>query len=117
MKSKIGIAPIVLCLTLFQVSCVPLHQPGINEIVNAAITAAPDILPITQAEEIKIGRSIAANVAGRYGVVRDMELTRYVNLVGNTVARESGRPNLHYSFAVLETDIINAFSCPGGYVK
>lgn len=116
MKSKIGLAPIFLSLMLLQVSCVPLHQPSVNDLVNAAITAVPDILPITEAEEIKIGRSIAANVAGRYGVVRDMELTRYVNLVGNTVARKSGRPNLRYTFAVLDTDIINAFSCPGGYV-
>jgi predicted Zn-dependent protease len=116
MKSKIGLAPFFAGLVSILVSCVPMHQPSVNDLVNAAITAVPDILPITEAEEIKIGRSIAANVAGRYGVVRDMELTRYVNLVGNTVARKSGRPNLRYSFAVLDTDIINAFSCPGGYV-
>ncbi|MBN1573335.1 MAG: M48 family metalloprotease [Deltaproteobacteria bacterium] len=116
MKPKIGVASIILILTLLQVSCIPLHQPSVNDLINAAITAVPDILPITEAEEIRIGRSIAANVAGRYGVFRDMELTRYVSLVGNTVARKSDRPNLHYSFAVLDTDIINAFSCPGGYV-
>jgi predicted Zn-dependent protease len=49
-------------------------------------------------------------------VIEDYELTRYVNLVGNTVARKSDRPNLNYHFAVLDTDIINAFACPGGYI-
>ncbi len=119
MKKKTGLRLIVLSLmTLSLVSCVPtyIYQPSINDIVNATITAIPDILPMTEAEEIRIGRSIAANIAGRYGVVRDPELTRYVSLVGNTVARKSGRPNLHYSFGVLDTDIVNAFACPGGYI-
>lgn len=119
MKSKIGARLIILSfMMLFPVSCVPtyIYQPSVNDIVNATITAIPDILPMTEAEEVRIGRSIAANIAGRYGVIRDPELTRYVNLVGNTVARKSDRSNLHYSFGVLDTDIINAFACPGGYV-
>ena len=49
-------------------------------------------------------------------MVRDHELTRYVNLVGRTVARRSDRPELEYHFAVLDTDIINSFACPGGYI-
>ncbi len=119
MKSKIRVRLIILSfMILFLVSCVPtsIYQPSVSNIVNAAITAIPDILPMTIAEEIRIGRSIAANLAGRYGVIRDPELTRYVSLVGNTVARKSDRPNLHYTFGVLDTDIVNAFACPGGYI-
>jgi len=119
MKNKIGVRLTILSfMMLFLVSCIPtsIYQPSISDVVNTAITVIPDILPMTKAEEIRIGRSIAANIAGRYGVIRDPELTRYVNLVGNTVARKSDRPNLHYSFGVLDTDIVNAFACPGGYV-
>jgi predicted Zn-dependent protease len=42
-------------------------------------------------------------------------MTNYVNLVGNTVA-QFGTRNVQYHFAILDTDIINAFAMPGGYV-
>ena len=99
-----------------QVGCITLAQPTIGDLVNVVTTMAPALIPISEKEEIAIGRDIAANVAGRYGVVEDYGLTRYVNLVGNTVARKSDRPNLNYHFAVLDTDIVNAFACPGGYI-
>jgi predicted Zn-dependent protease len=38
-----------------------------------------------------------------------------VNLVGDTVARQSGR-NISYHFAILKTDVVTAVSLPGGYV-
>ena len=99
-----------------QAGCITMAQPTVGDLVSAVTTIAPALIPISENEEIAIGRDIAANVAGRYGVVQDYGLTRYVNLVGNTVARKSDRPNLKYHFAVLDTDIVNAFACPGGYV-
>ena len=69
-----------------------------------------------EAEEIELGRSIAAAVGARYKVSRDRALTRYVALVGNTVAAASDRPDLRYYFAVLDSDEINALAAPGGFV-
>jgi beta-barrel assembly-enhancing protease len=43
-------------------------------------------------------------------------LNQYVGLVGNTVAMQSSRPELNYYFAVVETETINAYSAPGGYI-
>lgn len=73
-------------------------------------------LPISTAKEVEIGRGIAATIAGRYPVSRDTALTRYVNLVGLTVAGVSPRDDISYHFAVLETPDVNAFAAPGGYV-
>jgi beta-barrel assembly-enhancing protease len=67
-------------------------------------------------EEIELGRSIAAAVGARYKVSRDRSLTRYVALVGNTVAAVSDRPDVRYYFAVLDSDEINALAAPGGFV-
>jgi predicted Zn-dependent protease len=67
-------------------------------------------------EEIELGRSVAAAVGARYKVSRDRTLTKYVALVGNTVAATSDRPDLRYYFAVLESDEINALAAPGGFV-
>lgn len=67
-------------------------------------------------EEVELGRAIAAAVGARYKVSRDANLTRYVALVGNTVAAASDRPDIRYYFAVLDSDEINALAAPGGFV-
>lgn len=67
-------------------------------------------------EEIRLGREIAARIIGRYGLQKDDELNRYVNLVGKLLASNSGRQEIEYRFGVLSTDEINAYAAPGGYV-
>lgn len=68
-------------------------------------------------EERVIGDSVALEIVGRYGgLVRDAEITRRVNLVGRALAIYSDRPGLHWRFGVLDSDAINAFSAPDGYV-
>lgn len=67
-------------------------------------------------EEARIGRQIAGNLLGAVPLVRDDKLHNYVNLVGNWVALQSGRKDVSWRFGVLDTDDINAFAAPGGYV-
>ena len=74
-------------------------------------------LPIDPATEHEIGFGIAATVAGRYRLSTDAALTRYVNLVGLSVAQQSIRGGeVAFRFGVLDTDDVNAFTAPGGYV-
>lgn len=87
-----------------------------EEVKEAADKIGAAVVPISTEQEIEIGRGIAATVAGRYGVVRDTALTRYVNLVGLAIASAEPRSGILYRFAVLDTDEINAFAAPGGYV-
>jgi predicted Zn-dependent protease len=74
--------------------------------------------PITDSEEYYVGRAVAAQILSRYKLDQNPELTKYVNEVGDTVARKSSRPNPFrgYHFAVLDTGEINAFACPGGII-
>jgi predicted Zn-dependent protease len=67
-------------------------------------------------EETRIGRQIAGNLLGAVPLVRDDKLQDYVNLVGNWVALQSGRKDVTWRFGVLDTEDINAFAAPGGYV-
>jgi predicted Zn-dependent protease len=71
---------------------------------------------IDEPEEIELGRAVSTALGSRYKLLRDEPITRYVALVGNTVAVQSDRPDLRYYFGVLDTDEINAFAAPGGYV-
>lgn len=68
------------------------------------------------AAEVSIGRNVAARILARYPLHPDENLQRYVNLVGNALALSSGRPELTFRFAVLETDVVNAYAAPGGYI-
>jgi predicted Zn-dependent protease len=67
-------------------------------------------------EENRIGRQISGDLLGAVPLVRDDGLQRYVNLVGNWVALQSGRSDITWRFGVLDTDDINAFAAPGGYI-
>ena len=71
---------------------------------------------ITEEEEADIGRVVAARILETYPLAKNDKLQQYVTLVGNTVAAYSERPALEWHFAVLQTDVVNAFSCPGGFI-
>jgi predicted Zn-dependent protease len=67
--------------------------------------------------EMAIGESLALEGFKRYGVpVKDEDFQRYVNLLGNAVARNSIRPEILYRFVVIESPLYNAFACPGGII-
>lgn len=81
-----------------------------------AVTAASR--PISDAEEYYVGRAVAARILATYPLFRNSKLTDYVNLVGQTVALNSEKPATYggYHFAVLDSDEVNAFACPGGTI-
>jgi predicted Zn-dependent protease len=74
------------------------------------------LAPVSVEEEKALGREVAAKLVGYFGALADDALTKYVNEVGATVAAQSERQTVPYRFAVLDSDSINAFSAPGGYV-
>jgi len=67
-------------------------------------------------EETRIGRQVSGDLLGVAPLVKDDTLQKYVNTVGRWVAAQSNRPELNWHFGVIESDDINAFSAPGGYV-
>jgi predicted Zn-dependent protease len=73
-------------------------------------------LVMTEEEEIKLGASVSERVRARYGVVQDAAVHRYVTLVGTLLVRKSTRPALPFRFIVLDTDGVNAFAAPGGFI-
>lgn len=67
-------------------------------------------------EEIAIGQEIAGRLLGAAPLVADDQLQRYVNKVGTWLALQSGRTELDWHFGVLESEDINAFAAPGGFI-
>ena len=66
--------------------------------------------------EINFGRDIAARILGRYPMLENQDVQRYVQLVGKSLALSSSRPEIKFHFAVLNAEHINAYSTPGGYI-
>lgn len=67
-------------------------------------------------EENQIGKQISGNLLGAVPLVKDDALQHYVNRVGNWVALQTGRKDTTWHFGVLDTEDINAFAAPGGYI-
>lgn len=70
----------------------------------------------SQEDEIAVGRHVTGTILGAAALVNDSGLQQYVNKVGRWVASQSERPDLPWKFAVIDSNDINAFAAPGGYV-
>ncbi len=80
------------------------------------LPSIPPVGNVPEADEIQIGRHIAGNLLGASPLVNDPQLQSYVNRVGRWVAGSSERPDLKWTFGVIESNDVNAFAAPGGYV-
>jgi predicted Zn-dependent protease len=96
----------------------PLAAQGIVGRLGRAVRgAAVGSFSIGLDKEREIGRNVAATVAGRWPVSGNTALNDYVNMVGTVVAQQSPRnTEVPFRFAVLDTDEVNAFAAPGGYI-
>jgi beta-barrel assembly-enhancing protease len=70
----------------------------------------------SEPEEIGIGKEFAATLLGAKPLVNDPALQRYVNTLGRWLAMQTERPDLPWTFGVLDDPGFNAFATPGGYV-
>ena len=112
MKSKLFFA-LLLAMLFAQAASAQLG----NVLKQAQkVKKATDIYtPWTPDQEMAIGQASAAKLINVFGLYDNPEMTKYVNLVGNAVARQSGR-SVQYHFAILDTEVVTAVSLPGGYI-
>ena len=80
------------------------------------VTGKREISFMSEEQEIRTGRELDAQVRQEMGVYQDDDLQRYVQDLGMQLAKRSQRPNLPWSFAVLDSPAVNAFALPGGYI-
>ncbi len=71
---------------------------------------------IPESEEIELGDGMAAGLLGASPLLANDSVQRYVNQVGKWIALNSERPNLPWTFAVIDSQYPNAFAAPGGKV-
>ena len=115
MKTSVLVAA-VLALTLSAPAAAFGRLGNAGELLKFGEKAAKASEPITEQDEIDLGRGIASNVLGAAPLVPDPELQRYVNRVGLWIAMQSERPSLPWRFGVIDSSDVNAFALPGGTV-
>lgn len=88
---------------------------GVLKNAQKAKKAADIYTPWTAEQEQAIGQASAAKLINVFRLYDNAEMTKYVNLVGSAVARQSSR-SVPYHFGILDTDVVTAVSLPGGYI-
>ncbi|MDJ0706226.1 MAG: M48 family metallopeptidase [Leptolyngbyaceae cyanobacterium MO_188.B28] len=72
---------------------------------------------LSDRQEGELGRQINQQlVGGEIRLYRNQQINQYVNGIGQRLARVSSRPDITYTFQVVEDDSINAFATMGGFV-
>ena len=71
---------------------------------------------ISTQQEVAIGQQYATEINSQLPIVTDASINRYINLLGNELARHGIRKDIQYTFYVVNTNQLNAFAIPGGYV-
>lgn len=99
------LALLVLSTLLLNVSCS----------VNPA-TGKQQLAFYDEEEEIQLGKEADEEIVASVGLYDDPELQAYVEGLGKELAARSERPNLPWSFKVVDDPAVNAFALPGGYV-
>lgn len=80
------------------------------------VSGRSEAVLMSEASEIRTGQQLHVQVTQAMGVYDDLELQDYVQQLGAKLAAVSHRPKLEWKFTVVDTDNVNAFATPGGYV-
>jgi beta-barrel assembly-enhancing protease len=72
---------------------------------------------ISDRQEVQIGKQINRQLVSQdVRLYRNSEITRYIDEIGQRLEKQSKRPNIPYTFQVVDDDKINAFATMGGFV-
>jgi predicted Zn-dependent protease len=80
------------------------------------VSGRPDLVLVSETEELAIGKREDPKVRKQYGVYNDPALQQYVSRIGQRLAKASHRPGIQYHFLVVDSPEVNAFALPGGYI-
>jgi predicted Zn-dependent protease len=71
---------------------------------------------VSEQQELEMGAQFATELDHELAYIEDPEIVGYIDRLGQSIARASQRSNIAYRFRVVNTDEVNAFAVPGGYL-
>jgi predicted Zn-dependent protease len=100
---------------LFLVLVTPAVLAATACAVNPA-TGSREFSLVSEGQEIQMGRGADPEIVAQMGLYPDSSVQRYVRDIGLRMAAESERPELPWTFRVLDDPTVNAFALPGGFI-
>ena len=88
---------------------------GCATVYNEA-TGRKEIVLINSYQEAAIGRDVNRDILRQFKPSNNLMIKRRLDKVGRRIREASDRKDIEYKFQVVESDQINAFAIPGGYV-
>ena len=85
-------------------------------LIGVAITCSLVACGISQQQEVQMGQEYATQINAQLPIVQDPELNRYINVLGDSIARLTSRADLDWHFFIVDSKEVNAFAVPGGFV-
>lgn len=101
---------------LFNLLLTVVLAAGLAGCATNPVTGGSDFVLMTEEQEIALGRQMHPRILQEMGVYDNAQLNAYVQRVGEKLAANSHRPDLIYRFTVLDSQDVNAFALPGGYI-
>lgn len=83
--------------------------------VNPA-TGKREFMLVSEANELAMGKQYDQQIVAEMGLYQDSALARYVQTLGLRMAALSERPQLPWTFRLVDDPVVNAFAVPGGYI-
>ncbi|RYF91844.1 MAG: peptidase M48 [Chitinophagaceae bacterium] len=80
------------------------------------VTGKRQVVLMSEEQEIAMGKEADPQIVAQYGLYDDKALQAFITEKGKAMAAISHRPQLNYEFKVVDSEILNAFAVPGGYV-
>jgi predicted Zn-dependent protease len=71
---------------------------------------------VSTQQEVQMGQQEAQQVNAQLPMVQDAVINGYVNSLGQRIAQRTARADLDWQFRVVNSDVVNAFALPGGFV-
>ena len=115
-KTIVMLMVMALAASLPAAAQFPRIPAPVKKAAETGQKAAEANKPWTPEDERNFGQASAAKLIHIFGLYQNPDMTKYVNLVGNTVAKQATRTDVQYHFAILDTDVVNAMAMPGGFI-
>jgi len=80
------------------------------------VTGKREFTLVSQGQEVEMGKGAAEQVAQTIGLYDNPAVQQYVEQLGKRIAAHSERPELPWSFKVVDDPVVNAFALPGGFI-
>ncbi|MBU4500849.1 MAG: M48 family metalloprotease, partial [Gammaproteobacteria bacterium] len=107
----------IVNFSLFRrIAFIALGALSLTHCASNPVSGGKDLVLMSEQQELQLGAQARQDILREYAALENPTLQGYVNAIGQKLAQHSHRPDLQWTFTLLDSADVNAFALPGGYV-